>query len=270
MPLAVLATVPEGSPVVSDDSESRDAGPGALLLSIGLRPARALAALDAMRPYDFACLGLAERTGDGVRIDDAALLDGELFQQKAQLLRRLALLVAAWTTMESSIVLDLGPCACIGAHLTGGPRPRLFAVDAIAVDDKCLLFIAVSSTAWRLEAVPKHVLRPALEAVVHGGGLERTRQALRDLRQPGPEHKLEKSRPAALATLSLSPRQLDIVRLIAAGYTNKEIAQRLGLSPFTVRNQISLMSAKTGHRRRSQLTALLYRLGGQAVDEPNV
>jgi DNA-binding CsgD family transcriptional regulator len=270
MPPASAVAVPMGSQALRDVSKGSEAGPVSLLLAIGLRPARAVAALDAMQPYDFACLGLAERSGDGLRIDDAALLAGELLQQKTQLQQRLALLVAAWTTMESAIVLDLGSCACIGTRLTGSVVPRLFAVDALALDDKRLLFISVSSTAWRLESVPKHVLRSALEEAMQGGSTEWTLQALRVLHQPALARKAGKIAAAATAMLSLSPRQMDIVRLIGAGCTNKEIAQRLGLSPFTVRNQISLMSAKTGHRRRSQLTAMLYRLSGQAVDEPNV
>jgi DNA-binding CsgD family transcriptional regulator len=37
----------------------------------------------------------------------------------------------------------------------------------------------------------------------------------------------------------LSPRQYEIARLYAAGHSHKEVAQRLGVAPATVRNHLS-------------------------------
>src|ERR1700761_4359881 len=41
--------------------------------------------------------------------------------------------------------------------------------------------------------------------------------------------------PAAQATLGISGRELEVLRELAAGYSNKEIALRLSVSPNTVK-----------------------------------
>jgi DNA-binding NarL/FixJ family response regulator len=43
----------------------------------------------------------------------------------------------------------------------------------------------------------------------------------------------------------LTHQEQKIVALIAQGLTNKEIAQRLGSSPFTVRNQVKVIIRNT-------------------------
>lgn len=51
----------------------------------------------------------------------------------------------------------------------------------------------------------------------------------------------------------LSAREIDIVRLIAEGLSNQEIADRLFLSNGTVRNHISTILEKTGLEHRTQI-----------------
>ena len=51
----------------------------------------------------------------------------------------------------------------------------------------------------------------------------------------------------------MSPRETDIVRLIAEGLSNQEIAERLFISNGTVRNHISTILEKTGLEHRTQI-----------------
>lgn len=53
--------------------------------------------------------------------------------------------------------------------------------------------------------------------------------------------------------IPLSPREIDIVKLVGAGKTNKEIAQELYLSIGTVKNHITNILQKLGLRDRTQL-----------------
>jgi DNA-binding NarL/FixJ family response regulator len=61
----------------------------------------------------------------------------------------------------------------------------------------------------------------------------------------------------------LTPRERDVLKLIAAGATNKEIAQRLYLSEGTVKNVVSNIFACLGTRDRVQaaIIAIQNRLG---------
>lgn len=57
----------------------------------------------------------------------------------------------------------------------------------------------------------------------------------------------------------LSPRETDIVKLIAEGLSNQEIADRLYLSNGTVRNHISVILEKTGLEHRTQIAVRWLR-----------
>lgn len=59
---------------------------------------------------------------------------------------------------------------------------------------------------------------------------------------------------------NLSNREMEVVKLIAEGYSNQEIADRLFLSNGTVRNHVSLILEKTGLEHRTQI-AVRYLKG---------
>jgi DNA-binding NarL/FixJ family response regulator len=54
----------------------------------------------------------------------------------------------------------------------------------------------------------------------------------------------------------LTPQEQKIAVLVAQGLTNKEIAQRLGSSPFTVRNQVKVIMRKLELKNRIQVAYL--------------
>ena len=56
-----------------------------------------------------------------------------------------------------------------------------------------------------------------------------------------------------LFEMLLSPRELDIVKLIAEGLSNKEIGDKLFLTNGTIRNHISTILEKTGLEHRTQI-----------------
>ena len=59
---------------------------------------------------------------------------------------------------------------------------------------------------------------------------------------------------------SLTPRELEVVRLVAAGYTNRGVADALYLSEGTVGNYLSRAFSKLGVGRRAELAAMVARL----------
>ena len=60
---------------------------------------------------------------------------------------------------------------------------------------------------------------------------------------------------------NFSKRELQILHLIIDGYNNKEIGQKLNLSPHTIKCRISQIIAKTGARNRTHLAFLIGSLG---------
>jgi DNA-binding NarL/FixJ family response regulator len=65
--------------------------------------------------------------------------------------------------------------------------------------------------------------------------------------------RIESSAPARPA--GLSPRQAQVLRLIADGKTNREIAETLVLSLRTVERHVEDLYAKIGARNRAEATA---------------
>ena len=65
--------------------------------------------------------------------------------------------------------------------------------------------------------------------------------------------------------LILSPRQIDTLELMAKGLSNKEIAEKLGISPATVREYVSDILALFQSTNRTQ-AALKARQAGYILD----
>jgi DNA-binding CsgD family transcriptional regulator len=61
--------------------------------------------------------------------------------------------------------------------------------------------------------------------------------------------------PQAQAALGISARELEVLQELAAGRSNKEIAQRLEVSPNTVKTHVARLFEKLGARRRTEALA---------------
>jgi DNA-binding NarL/FixJ family response regulator len=59
----------------------------------------------------------------------------------------------------------------------------------------------------------------------------------------------------------LTPREAEVLALIAEGLTNVEIAERLVVSPTTIKSHINHLFAKAGLRDRAQAVNYAYSTG---------
>jgi pSer/pThr/pTyr-binding forkhead associated (FHA) protein len=64
----------------------------------------------------------------------------------------------------------------------------------------------------------------------------------------------------AARTPELSERERQVIALIAQGLTDREIGEQMFISASTVRSHLDRISAKTGLRRRAELTRLAMEL----------
>jgi RNA polymerase sigma factor (sigma-70 family) len=69
----------------------------------------------------------------------------------------------------------------------------------------------------------------------------------------------ERSTPELLEKLSV--REREVVELVALGLTNREMAERLEVSPATVKTHVSRSMAKLHVRDWAKLVALVYQTG---------
>lgn len=67
--------------------------------------------------------------------------------------------------------------------------------------------------------------------------------------------------PQALASLGISPRELNVLHALAAGRSNREIADALHVSPNTVKTHIARLYDKLEASRRTDAVARARELG---------
>ena len=84
-------------------------------------------------------------------------------------------------------------------------------------------------------------------------GLTLTRKKVQVIREPASPFTLNAQR---VIELGITPRELEILSLIAAGLSNREIADRLFVSENTVKTHSSRLFDKLGAKRRTQAVQL--------------
>ena len=122
--------------------------------------------------------------------------------------------------------------------------------------------LAAGATGYLLKETPRQELLRAVEDV-HNGGSPMTsniaRKVVQSFRQDG---------TAGGAGEALSPREQEVLDLLARGYLYKEIAERLNISVPTVNTYVRRMYEKLHVRSRAQAVAKYAHLGS-SPDKPH-
>lgn len=153
------------------------------------------------------------------------------------------------------------------AEITGDPElasVRVLILTTFDDDEEILAAVRAGAAGYLLKDTPGADLRRAVRTVASGGNLlspRITRQVM--------EHLATSAAPAAPdpRLQRLTERELEVLRRIAHGETNAEIAQRLFVSPATARTYVSRILTKLDARDRTELAVLAHRSGLFREDE---
>jgi DNA-binding CsgD family transcriptional regulator len=104
--------------------------------------------------------------------------------------------------------------------------------------------------AVRLGAVP---LRRELELLAQRGRVR--------LKAPAEPSPATAEAPSVAASLGLTQREAEVLALVAAGRTNRQIGQELFIAPKTASVHVSRILAKLGVAGRGEAAAVAHRLG---------
>jgi DNA-binding NarL/FixJ family response regulator len=134
----------------------------------------------------------------------------------------------------------------------GTPAPRIVVLTTFDDDADVLAALRAGAVGYLLKASSAEKLCGALRAAAQGNSVL----------EPALVAKLG-AVPAAPAPLAdpLSPRELDVLRLLAQGRSNKEIGSRLDLTEGTVKNHMTRVLEKLGALDRTQAALRARDLG---------
>lgn len=136
---------------------------------------------------------------------------------------------------------------------------RVVILTTFELDEYVFDALAAGASAFLLKAAPPEDLIRAIRVVAEGEALlapSVTRRLIEEFaRRPEPAHR----RPKELE--SLTERELEVLREVAHGYTNQEIARRLHVSETTVKTHVAHLLDKLDLRDRVQAVILAYEAG---------
>lgn len=130
------------------------------------------------------------------------------------------------------------------------------------VDADVFAALEAGAAGFLLKGADETTLLAAVRSVAAGDGTLDQRLTRRILHEFG-ERRRASSTPVPAAGLPLTDRELDVLRLLAEGLSNAEIADRLFVEPTTVKYHLAGILQKTGARDRLQ--AVLWGIRAGAV-----
>jgi DNA-binding NarL/FixJ family response regulator len=158
------------------------------------------------------------------------------------------------------VLMDIRMPALDGIEATRRLVPQLAATRVVMLttfdlDDYIVDAFRAGASGFLLKTAPPSQLVAAVRTVHAGDALlapASTRRLIEQFaRPPGPAPALD----------ALTARELDVLRLLARGLTNAEIAGQFVVEPSTVKSHVASVLAKLGLRDRVQAVVFAYESG---------
>ena len=141
--------------------------------------------------------------------------------------------------------------ARIAGGEAGDPPPRVLILTTYESDDQILAAIEAGATGYLLKAAPRAEIVAGIRSVAAGQSALSPQVAVRlveRMRRPEPE-------------TVLTARELDVLRLVATGHSNKQIAVALGIGESTVKTHLLKVFEKLGVADRTRAVTLAMERG---------
>ncbi len=142
----------------------------------------------------------------------------------------------------------------------GRDRPRILILTTFDLDEYVYDALCAGASGFLLKDVTAEQLFEAVRVIAAGEALLAptvTRRLIREFARQRP--RTGNSGDTKLATLT--PREMQVLRLVAEGLSNPEIAARFTVTEETVKTHVSRILAKLGLRDRTQAVVTAYETG---------
>lgn len=167
------------------------------------------------------------------------------------------------TTQVSVLLLDVRMPKRTGLDVLQALRDRRGAPPAILLttfedDAVAAAAIRLGARGFLLKDIGLEQLAEAIRAVAAGGtsiNPALTERVLRGI------ERLHADRPSIAAAVALTPRETEVLRLMATGASNREIAEMLGGAEGTIKNHTSSILSKLGVRDRTRAVLRAIEIG---------
>ena len=144
-------------------------------------------------------------------------------------------------------------------EITTRYQARVLVLTTYDLDEYVYDALQAGASGFLLKDSPPEQLADGIRAVAAGEALLAptvTRRLIEEFARVG---SARRARPGALD--ELTPRELDVLRLLARGLSNGEIAAQLVLSNTTIKTHVAHVLAKLDLRDRVQAVVLAYECG---------
>jgi len=144
-------------------------------------------------------------------------------------------------------------------RITAQHAARVLVLTTYDLDEYVYAALKAGASGFLLKDTPPEQVADGIRAVASGEALIAPTVTCRLIEQFARMGSARRSPPAELG--ELTPRELEVLRLIARGLTNAEIAETLLLGAATVKTHVTHVLSKLGLRDRVQAVVLAYESG---------
>jgi DNA-binding NarL/FixJ family response regulator len=146
------------------------------------------------------------------------------------------------------------------------PPPRVLVLTTFDLDEYVFGALRAGAAGFLLKDAPRERLVEAVH-VVHGGEAllspSITRRLIEDFAA-----RTDPLQPPAALLEALTPREREVLALVARGSSNREIAERLVVTEATVKSHVGSVLLKLGLRDRVQAVVFAYEHGIVVAGDP--